>query len=99
VASETYRVVNSQKVADDFRALLARATAEDRLQAVLQASRTILDALKWVPDDFGESMGALPSGMPMRRGLIAPLTVEFAVHTIERVVFTRQFHPWPVKKE
>ena len=42
MASDPYRVVNSQKVADEFRALLAQATAEGRLEEVLRVTCRIL---------------------------------------------------------
>src|SRR4051794_14174172 len=91
-----YHVDNSQRVADDFRALLTRASAEGRLDEVRTAARSILDALTWIPDEYGESMGVLPfSGMHLRQALRCPLTVYFAVHEPDRVVFIRRFHLWP----
>ena len=95
-----YRVVNSQKVADEFRAILTRTAAEGRLEAVLRVMRNLTKALEWVPEEIGESTAELStSGVVKRRVLEAPLTVEFAVHEKERVVFFLRFHLWPVKAE
>jgi hypothetical protein len=93
-----YRVVNSQKVAEEFQALLVRAAAEGRLEAVLLVMRNLVKALRWVPEEVGESAEELPSGKTVRRRLVQePLTVEFAVNEQERVVFFLRFHLWPLK--
>jgi hypothetical protein len=90
-----YRVSNSQKVADEFRTVLESAAQQGRLEPVLRAVGKILTALELIPDEFGESKGVLPAhGAVLRRGIVEPLTVEFAVFEDQQQVFIRSFRLW-----
>jgi hypothetical protein len=95
-----YRVVNSGKVLEDFRALLMQATVEGRLQKVKEATRKVHEGLTWIPDEIGESTEELSSiGTVKRHVLEAPLTFEFAVNEEHRVVFILRIRLWPMKPD
>src|SRR4051794_31652214 len=98
MAPSRYRVSNSQKVANDFRDLLAQAAAEGRVGAVLTTMRKLLSDLQLLPDEVGESTETLPTtGLMLRRALRVPLLVHFAIDEKERIVYLRQIRLWPSK--
>jgi hypothetical protein len=93
-----YRVVNSGLVTEEFRALIAQATAEHRLEEVKKATKKVFEGLKWVPDAIGESTEELSSpGTIKRHVLEEPLTIDFAINEEHRVVFILHVHLWPMK--
>ncbi len=100
MAPTPYRVVNSAVVMEEFRALIAQATGEGRLDAVKKATRTAYDGLKWVPDEIGESTQELSSlGTVKRHMLEEPLTIDYAINEEHRVVFILHVHLWPVRQD
>lgn len=86
-----YQVSYPAVVAEAFRRLLDRATAEGRLPLVLRAGRYMMDELAYEPQRFGESRGFLDHAeLHVRIAFAPPLYVEFAVHEPSRQVFIQK---------
>lgn len=83
-----YRVVYSMLCREETRQLLARAAAQDRFAEIAQAIRDVNTRLEWIPLDFGDPLRDLVHlGLQERIGLLAPLTVIYAVDEARRIVY------------
>ena len=89
---DDYQVVNSGKVAEQFRRLADDARVAGRLPVFLRAARWVMEELARTPEEFGESWFTLPgSSLVFRRGFARPLYVEYAIDSANRTVYLRRF--------
>lgn len=87
-----YRVVQPQRVRDQFQELYESARARGFGPAVLSAARRIIARLRLDPGEFGEPRFVLHhANLEVRVLIVAPLVVGYAVHHERRVVFIREF--------
>lgn len=84
---EPYRVVYSEHVRDELRALLVRAKASGHGQQALDAAREINRRLHVYPQ-FGEPRRNLEAlGATAWSGTVPPLVLEYVIDEERRLVF------------
>jgi hypothetical protein len=82
-----YRVVYSEYVRNELRALLARAKANGQGKQAVDAAREINRRLHLYPQ-FGEPRRDLKTlGATMGSGTVPPLVLEYAIDEERRLVF------------
>lgn len=92
----TFRVVYSAAVRKSLKEMLHRAVAKGIGQEVLQAVRTIDQRLALDPLTFGDPWYDLTDAkLKVMSRIVRPLFVVYGVHKDERVVFVRDFQPFP----
>jgi hypothetical protein len=86
----TFQISFSGLIAEAIRELQRRASRQGRGEEFLQALRTVVDRLRHDPNEFGEPLYRLPVlRMQIRRAVIRPLYVNFAVCEDRPLVFIR----------
>jgi hypothetical protein len=97
VSDTPYRIVNSEELRNQFVALLNIAELEGRYEAVRDAATDAFDQLRTEPTSVGEGAGILEhSGMQLRRLMLSPLTIEYAVAEERRAVVLKSIVLWPL---
>jgi hypothetical protein len=85
-----YTIENSQKQAEQFRALLRRADEVGRRDEVVSAAHRLFARLVSNPSNCGEQREELRHlGLPVRIDFERPLVVCFAIHEAEKKVFIK----------
>jgi hypothetical protein len=84
----TYRLSASSLVRQALRELLIRASAAGIDADVIRAVKIIRERLTHDPLGFGEPLYQLPTGkLEVRLGAVPPLSVRYAVHQEQPLVF------------
>lgn len=92
MATTRYTVSSSALVTGHFRGLIAVARQRGMLAEFVRAGDWIVSELERTPLEFGESRDYLPHlQLRPRVAFVDPLTVWFAVHEAQPLVFIRGF--------
>lgn len=92
----TYRLSASGLVREALRELVTRAAAVGVDADVIRAVRSIRERLIHDPLGFGEPLYQLPTGkLEVRLGAVPPLSVRYAVHQEQPLVFLLAVTPLP----
>ena len=87
-----FRVVYSEKVRNQFLAIVKKAALAGLRKLVLDTAKAIHQNLQDQPREFGEILYHLEEAkLEVRLGVKAPLAVIFGVHEEQPVVFVKEF--------
>jgi hypothetical protein len=91
-ARHQFRVVYAESVRQQFSAIVMLAAASGKKSLVLDSATAIHQDLQYQPEEFGERLYTLRDArLEVRVGGKGPLSVNFAVHTEEPIVFVKRF--------
>lgn len=87
----SFRISFSRVVADQLTAVARLADGYGLRPQVLADARLIESAIRWIPDEFGESRWPVGQLAELRFGQIGRVTVWYAVHIGRREVTIARF--------
>jgi hypothetical protein len=96
---ERYRISNSARVNEEFRAIAEQARAERRLPELIAAVREVYSQLQSDPLGCGESREELPHlGLPHRIVMVSPVVVSYGVSVEHRLVWISRVRLMPLRR-
>jgi hypothetical protein len=86
-----FSVSAAPAVLDQLRSAILQAAAHGLRSEALAAARRILDGLRWLADELGESRRPLKTLGELRCVTILPITAWFTVHADRREVHVGRY--------
>lgn len=93
-----YRVLVPQVAKEELREVIRRASARGQATEALWASAKLLEGLRWLADELGESRFPLKVLGELRVAVIGPVGVVFAVDRAKMTVHVGRFRLLGVRR-
>ena len=93
-----YQVLIPQAAQEEFREVIRRASTRGQATEALWASAKLLEGLRWLADELGESRFPLRMLGDLRVAVIGPVGVVFAVDRAKMVVHVGRFRLLGVRR-